>query len=215
MKNGIALIPCQSSNYIFISSILENFFNEVKYHPLIENFPEYTSLSRERVPYNRTEKFSFGQTLTSGIRSVSMVISSSIFICCSLWFLSEALHWRDLQYRGGDIHCPHQWGDKTNLQMSLDGQTKYPRSSVQPQDYYGICEFRCGAVVADTLGPLTNRLSGYFIIFKEDYVVKPVDLISGIGGTLGLWLGLSLFSIGTFIIQRIESIPLKRFGILK
>ena len=52
-------------------------------------------------------------------------------------------------------------------------------------------------------------LSVYFSMFKEDYVVKPVDLISGIGGTLGLWLGLSFFSIGTFIIQSIESI-LKR-----
>ena len=43
-------------------------------------------------------------------------------------------------------------------------------------------------------------------MFQEDYVVKSVDLISGIGGTLGLWLGLSLFSIGTFIIQSIKSI---------
>ena len=92
--------------------------------------------------------------------------------------------------------------------MSLDGQTKHPRSSAQPRDHYRICEFPCGAVVA-------NRLFVYFSMFKEDYVVKPVDLISGIGGTLGLWLGLSFFSIGTFIIQRIESIPIKRFGISK
>ena len=131
------------SNYIFISSILENFFTEVRYHPLIENFPEYTSLSRERVPFNQTEKFSFGQTLTAGRSYERLSNISSISICCSLWLLSEseALHWRDLQYRGGGLHCPHQWGDQKNLQMSLDGQTKSPHSYVQPHDYYGICEF--------------------------------------------------------------------------
>ena len=32
-------------------------------------------------------------------------------------------------------------------------------------------------------------------------MVKSVDLISGIGGTLGLWLGLSFLSLGTFIIE--------------
>ena len=31
--------------------------------------------------------------------------------------------------------------------------------------------------------------------------MKSVDLISGIGGTLGLWLGLSFLSLGTFIIE--------------
>ena len=40
---------------------------------------------------------------------------------------------------------------------------------------------------------------------QEDYVVKSVDLISGIGGTLGLWLGLSFFSIGTFGIDTLKS----------
>ena len=50
-------------------------------------------------------------------------------------------------------------------------------------------------------GKIWNNL----VVFQEDYVVKTVDLISGIGGTLGLWLGLSLFSIGTFIIQSIKS----------
>ena len=32
-------------------------------------------------------------------------------------------------------------------------------------------------------------------------MVKSVDLISGIGGTLGLWLGLSFLSLGTFCIE--------------
>ena len=41
------------SNY----SILEKIFTEVKYHPLIENFPEYESLRREPAPYNESDKF--------------------------------------------------------------------------------------------------------------------------------------------------------------
>ena len=43
-------------------------------------------------------------------------------------------------------------------------------------------------------------------VMQEDYVVKSVDLLSGIGGTLGLWLGLSFLSIGTFVIHSIRSL---------
>ena len=43
-------------------------------------------------------------------------------------------------------------------------------------------------------------------MFQEDYVVKSVDLISGIGGTLGLWLGLSFLSLGTFCIDTLKSL---------
>ena len=39
------------------------------------------------------------------------------------------------------------------------------------------------------------------VALQEDYVVKSVDLLSGIGGTLGLWLGLSFLSLGTFLIE--------------
>ena len=69
-EKWLNLILCHDghdSNY-FISSILEKFFTEVRYHPLLEDFPEYTSLRREPVSYDPTEKFSFGQTLTSGTR---------------------------------------------------------------------------------------------------------------------------------------------------
>ena len=36
--------------------------------------------------------------------------------------------------------------------------------------------------------------------------MEPVDLITGIGGTMGLWLGLSLFSLGTFVIHSVRSL---------
>ena len=36
---------------------------------------------------------------------------------------------------------------------------------------------------------------------QEDYVVKLVELISSLGGNLGLWLGLSAFSIGQYLLQ--------------
>ena len=47
-------------------SIMERVFTEVRYHPLIENFPEYPSLRREPVPYNETEKFGFGPLVLDG-----------------------------------------------------------------------------------------------------------------------------------------------------
>ena len=37
-----------------------------------------------------------------------------------------------------------------------------------------------------------------FVFLKEDYVKKPVNVLSGLGGTMGLWLGLSLLSIGEY-----------------
>ena len=51
---------------------------------------------------------------------------------------------------------------------------------------------------------IVNRGTNHDI--QEDYVVKSVDLISGIGGTLGLWLGLSFLSIGTFLIHSIKTL---------
>ena len=106
------------SNYIFISSILENFFGEVRYHPLIENFPEYTSLSRERVPFNQTEKFSFGQTLTAG-RSYER-LSNTYFLYLYLlqlmtpvWIWSPALTWPTVSRRRPSLHSPVRRPEKS------------------------------------------------------------------------------------------------------
>ena len=53
---------------------------------------------------------------------------------------------------------------------------------------------------------LTIQVSRRVTVEYEDYVVKSVDLISGIGGTLGLWLGLSFLSIGTFLIHSVRTL---------
>ena len=50
----------------FVSSILEKFFTEHRYHPLLLNFPEYTSLRREPVSYDPSEKYYFGRTMNFG-----------------------------------------------------------------------------------------------------------------------------------------------------
>ena len=52
---------------IFLCSILEKIFTEVKYHPLIENFPEYESLRREPGPYNESDKFVFPNFMDPGM----------------------------------------------------------------------------------------------------------------------------------------------------
>ena len=47
----------------------------------------------------------------------------------------------------------------------------------------------------------------------EDYIIKPVDLVSGFGGALGLWLGWSALSIGYLFIQFLKT--LNNFTVLK
>ena len=85
LKNG-KTIPdwIQGFNNIFVPSILEKFFTEVRYHPVLENFPEYESLRREPVSYDRTEKYSFGRTMNDGIVRLVVSTIASIYIFCSL-----------------------------------------------------------------------------------------------------------------------------------
>ena len=47
-----------------------------------------------------------------------------------------------------------------------------------------------------------------FIIFplQEDYIVKQVDLLSGFGGAVGLWLGWSALTLGHFLVQTVKTI---------
>ena len=37
-------------------------------------------------------------------------------------------------------------------------------------------------------------------------MVKPVDLLSSIGGNLGLWLGLSALSLGKYLLQSVKTL---------
>ena len=63
--------------FFFLHSILEKFFTEVRYHPLLENFPEYPSLNtREPGYYDPNEKFSFGTTMNSGRVLIIWIVPS-------------------------------------------------------------------------------------------------------------------------------------------
>ena len=45
----------------------------------------------------------------------------------------------------------------------------------------------------------TDHISKYML--QEDTLIKQVDLFSGIGGTLGLFLGWSVMTLGDLIVQ--------------
>ena len=62
---------------------MEKIFTEIRYHPLLENFPEYESLRREPVPYNESDKFVFPNFMMPG-REESLVkvkITDSASVC--------------------------------------------------------------------------------------------------------------------------------------
>ena len=41
---------------------------------------------------------------------------------------------------------------------------------------------------------------------QEDYIVKQVDLLSGFGGAVGLWLGWSALTLGHFLVQTVKTL---------
>ena len=51
-----------------------------------------------------------------------------------------------------------------------------------------------------------NSLIPIIYPLQEDYIIKSVDLLSGFGGTMGLWLGWSVMSLGEFIIQTLKTL---------
>ena len=40
---------------------------------------------------------------------------------------------------------------------------------------------------------------------KEDYIVKSVDLLSGFGGAIGLWLGWSAMTLGDIVLEAVKT----------
>ena len=45
---------------------------------------------------------------------------------------------------------------------------------------------------------------GLLQLFQEEFVMGWDDLLSSVGGALGLWLGFSVISIGVFCIQLVN-----------
>ena len=45
-----------------------------------------------------------------------------------------------------------------------------------------------------------------FFTSQEDYIVKNVDLLSGFGGAMGLWLGWSVLSLGNSIVKAFRTV---------
>ena len=50
----------------YSSSILDSVFSRVRYHPILENFPEYQILERDPVPLNMTERFGMAPAMITG-----------------------------------------------------------------------------------------------------------------------------------------------------
>ena len=42
-------------------------------------------------------------------------------------------------------------------------------------------------------------------IFQEDYIIKEVDLLSGFGGAMGLWLGWSVMTLGDLFVTLVKT----------
>ena len=40
---------------------------------------------------------------------------------------------------------------------------------------------------------------------KEDYIIKSVDLFSGFGGAIGLWLGWSAMTLGDIVLEAVKT----------
>ena len=40
---------------------------------------------------------------------------------------------------------------------------------------------------------------------KEDYIIKSVDLLSGFGGAIGLWLGWSAMTLGDIVLEAVKT----------
>ena len=68
MKNGknVNNFPIIFFSSLY-TSILEKIFKEIRYHPILENFPEYESLKREPVPYNEADKFVIPNLMMPGM----------------------------------------------------------------------------------------------------------------------------------------------------
>ena len=53
---------------------------------------------------------------------------------------------------------------------------------------------------------VTSEFRIEFAILQEDYIVKQVDLLSGFGGAVGLWLGWAALTLGHFLVQTVKTL---------
>ena len=120
LKNGWTWFYVMTVIIFLISSILEKFFTEVRYHPFLENFPEYTSLRREPVSSDPTEKFSFGRTMTSGTRYSGYYSLYLYLLQLMTPVLSPALRWLTVSRRMPSQPWP---ATRPDMSHSVTGRT--------------------------------------------------------------------------------------------
>ena len=89
--------------------------------------------------------------------------------------------------------------------------TFYPTTATELSEMLGaastsILQIQFSRTVKYETVRVTYKFRIEFAILQEDYIVKQVDLLSGFGGAVGLWLGWSALTLGHFLVQTVKTL---------